>query len=41
MPAVHSWLKNNSKGKVILIPITGGNVDPALYQELRGFRRIS
>lgn len=34
MSAAHSWLKNNSKGKVILILITGGNVDPEFYQEL-------
>ncbi len=34
MSAAHAWLKNNAKGKVILILITGGNVDPEFYQEL-------
>ena len=37
MSAAHSWLKNNTKGKVILILITGGNIDPEFYQELRSF----
>lgn len=37
MSAAHSWLKNNTKEKVILILITGGNVDPEFYRELRSF----
>lgn len=34
MAAAHSWLKKTSKNKVILVLITGGNVDPEFYQEL-------
>jgi threonine dehydratase len=34
MSAAHEWLKNGKKDKVILILITGGNVDPEFYQEL-------
>ncbi len=34
MSAAHSWLKENTKGKIILILITGGNIDPEFYQEL-------
>jgi threo-3-hydroxy-L-aspartate ammonia-lyase len=33
MVAAHRWLKNNSQNKIILILITGGNVDPEFYQK--------
>ena len=36
MAAVHTWLNKNSyKDKVILVLITGGNIDPELYRVLR------
>lgn len=34
MAAAHSWLKTQPKKQVILILITGGNIDPEIYQEL-------
>lgn len=34
MAAAHSWLKTQPKNRVILILITGGNVDPEIYKEL-------
>ena len=34
MAAAHSWLQKSQKNKVILVLITGGNVDPEFYQEL-------
>ena len=34
MAAAHSWLQHQPHNKVILILITGGNVDPEFYQEL-------
>lgn len=34
MAAAHSWLKTRPKNQVILILITGGNIDPEIYQEL-------
>lgn len=34
MAAAHSWLKKQTKNQVILVLITGGNVDHEIYQEL-------
>jgi threonine dehydratase len=34
MAAAHTWLKTQEKNQVILILITGGNIDPEIYQEL-------
>jgi threonine dehydratase len=34
MAAAYSWLQHQPRNKVILILITGGNVDPEFYQEL-------
>ncbi|GAB4167543.1 MAG: serine/threonine dehydratase [Rickettsiaceae bacterium] len=34
MAAAHSWLQDKPQDKIILILITGGNIDPEFYQEL-------
>ena len=34
MAAAHAWLKTQPKNQVILVLITGGNIDPEIYQEL-------
>lgn len=34
MAAAHSWLKTQPKNQTVLILITGGNIDPEIYQEL-------
>jgi threonine dehydratase len=34
MAAAHSWLKTQAKDKIILILITGGNLDPETYKDL-------
>ncbi len=37
MAAAHSWLSTQEKNQIILILITGGNINPELYQELYQF----
>jgi len=34
MAAAYNWLKENNAKKTILILISGGNIDPSLYQDL-------
>jgi threonine dehydratase len=36
MAAAHSWLQQQAAEKVVLILISGGNIDPRFYQELGG-----
>lgn len=34
MAAAHNWLRTQEKDQIVLILITGGNIDPEIYQEL-------